>query len=63
LKFRDLRKLLKSKGYVLERQRRTSHQQWRNPHRPGQPVTVSGHDREEVPTGILADTLKRMGLR
>jgi predicted RNA binding protein YcfA (HicA-like mRNA interferase family) len=63
VKFRDLRRLLKSHGYVLERRRRTSHLRWHNPQRPDKPMTVSGHDREEVPTGILADTLKRMGLR
>jgi len=46
MKFKEVRRLLRSLGYVIIRQD-GSHEQWQHPRRPGR-VTVAGRDSDEV---------------
>jgi predicted RNA binding protein YcfA (HicA-like mRNA interferase family) len=63
VKYRDLVKLNKEDGWVLERIV-GSHQQYRHPTKPGT-VTVPGGGKQgrDVPPGTLNSVLKQAGLK
>ncbi|MHB8140000.1 MAG: type II toxin-antitoxin system HicA family toxin [Vulcanimicrobiaceae bacterium] len=51
MKFRDLRRRLRSEGFEIVDQE-GAHEQWKCAGRSGR-VTVSGKDGQDVPTGTL----------
>jgi predicted RNA binding protein YcfA (HicA-like mRNA interferase family) len=62
VKYRELRRLARQAGFRPVRQR-GSHQIWKNPGRPDVEVAIAGHDRKDVKAGLLAKTLRKLGLR
>ena len=61
MKVRDLKKLLRRRGWYHIRTR-GSHHHYEHPDIPIL-ITVPGHDRDEVKPGILNKVLKQAGLR
>ncbi|MGH7749585.1 MAG: type II toxin-antitoxin system HicA family toxin [Candidatus Dormibacteria bacterium] len=59
MKYRDLRRRLKSEGFEVVA-RDGSHEQWKHPDRPGR-VTVSGKSRRDVPNGTLRNIFRQAG--
>jgi predicted RNA binding protein YcfA (HicA-like mRNA interferase family) len=61
MKVRDVLKRLEKDGWLLEHTR-GSHRQYSHLVKRG-PVTVSGHERDEMPPGTLNSILKKAGLK
>ncbi len=61
MKVRDLLRLLADDGWYLDRTR-GSHQQFKQPTKPGL-VTVAGHSGDELAPGTLNSILKQAGLK
>lgn len=61
LKFREVRRLVRDNGWVLDRQE-GSHEQYRHPTIRGA-VTIAGKDNKDVPKGTLANILRQAGLK
>jgi predicted RNA binding protein YcfA (HicA-like mRNA interferase family) len=61
MKVREVLRLLKDDGWVIERTR-GSHRQLRHPTKPGT-VTVSGKPGIDIPPGTLNSILKQAGLK
>ncbi|MHB8179089.1 MAG: type II toxin-antitoxin system HicA family toxin [Vulcanimicrobiaceae bacterium] len=59
MKFRDLRRRLRSEGFEIVDQE-GAHEQWKCAGRSGR-VTVSGKDGQDVPTGTLRNIFRQAG--
>lgn len=60
MKVRELLKLLKKDGWVLDRTR-GDHRQFEHPTKPGT-VTVSGHPSDDIRPKTLKSVLRQAGL-
>ncbi len=59
MKYSEFLKLIKKKGWILQRQAKGSHQVWI---KNGQMVVVPNHGSKEMPKGLEKKLKKEMGL-
>ena len=61
LTVREVLRLLRRDGWILERQRGTSHRQFKHPSKAGK-VTVAGKEGVELDPGTLRSIFQQAGL-
>ena len=63
MKWSELKRKLKSAGYVFLRNAKGNHEIWHHPEQEDGEIVIANHASKEVGNGLASKILKRVGLK